>query len=396
MGNAARVSVALIALAGCTTTTAIHPEEIGRLDGYNVQTSPAPRQIETLGGGKITFDKDTALYLDLGGESQGGRFAAIRAQDQTFEGRTLSGRDVRASITQIRSARVEQPNKAAPVIALLSVLALAAVVGLYVATQQTAHPTPTSGRPLRIESKIVVATPCGSEGWGAEGGEPDTTRLSPELRAALAEAWTTTATFEHASVPAFARISTTLVALGAPARLVEATHRAALDEIRHARLAFGLAAAYGGKPVAPGPLPDLQRAAAVTASTRAELAAETVVDGCLAEGVAAAAAEEAARRAADPVVRATLQAVAADEASHAELAWDIVRWCCEGGDAALGDRLCSLVDRAPQVVGPALPADLERQLEAHGHLGAAAWRTLGEEVRAKVTTRLAVFARPSP
>ena len=45
MGNTARIALALLALAGCKTTSAIRPEEIGRLDGYDVQTSPAPRQI---------------------------------------------------------------------------------------------------------------------------------------------------------------------------------------------------------------------------------------------------------------------------------------------------------------------------------------------------------------
>jgi len=392
MVNAARVSLALLALAGCTTTSAIRPDEIGRLDGYDMQTSPQPRQIETIGGQKITFDGEAALYIDLAAGSQGGRFAAIHARDQTFEGRTTSGHEVRASILDIRSARIEKPNRAPVVAGVLSALALAGI--LLLIFMDKGQQQAVSRRPLRIESKIVVASAraasanFGSEGWEYEGGGPDTTHLSSEIRAALADAWTTTATFEHASVPAFARLSLTLVALGAPARLIKATHRAALDEVRHARLAFGLAAAYAGKPVAPGPLSDLHRASAVMADTLADLAAETVVDGCLGEGVSAAAAEEAGRRAADPVVRATLEMMAADEAAHAELAWDVVRWCCVNGGTEVSSRLDALVEKAPPIAGSSLPPHLERELEAHGQLRASVWRRLDAEVRTNVVARL--------
>jgi hypothetical protein len=383
--------LAVLALTGCTSTNAIRPEEIGRLDGYDLQTSPEPRQIETISGWKVNFDRNSNLFLDLDGGSQGGHFAAIHAHDQIFEGRTTNGQDVRASITQIKGARVEQRHIVVPLLVALGALALSLIVIGALLNQDQSQPV--SGRPLRIASKIVVARTRGSEGWGTGRGGPETRHLSPRVRAALADAWTTTATSEYASVPAFARISMTLVALGAPARLVEAAHRAALDEIRHARFAFGLAAAYAGRPVAPAPLPALQRASAVMASTLADLAADSVLDGCVAEGVSAAAAAEAARRATDPVVRATLEMIAADEATHAELAWDIVQWCCEEGGTDVSDRLGALVGRAPAVVGPSLPADLEPELAAHGQLGLSAWRALGNEVRVNVATRLALLAR---
>jgi hypothetical protein len=45
-----------------------------------------------------------------------------------------------------------------------------------------------------------------------------------------------------------------LLALGAPAELVEKAHVAALDEIEHARICFALASAYGGERYGPGPL----------------------------------------------------------------------------------------------------------------------------------------------
>ena len=84
-----------------------------------------------------------------------------------------------------------------------------------------------------------------------------------------------------------------------------------------------------GSPVGPGPLPELQKAPAVTGMSLAELAVESLIDGCLLEGVAAEVAARALIRARDRQARAALAVIARDEASHATLAWDVVHWCCE-------------------------------------------------------------------
>src|SRR5262249_6350017 len=102
------------------------------------------------------------------------------------------------------------------------------------------------GRPyLDGEGPRIAAAKRGA-GAGAwtEGDRPSTDGRTPEERASLAEAWTASALFEHASVASFSRVSLELMAAGAPADLVELAHLAALDEIRHARLCFALAAAY--------------------------------------------------------------------------------------------------------------------------------------------------------
>jgi len=49
-------------------------------------------------------------------------------------------------------------------------------------------------------------------------------------------------------------------------------------------------------------------------------------EGCVGETVAAVEAGEAGASAADPVVRSILEAIASDEATHAELAWRTVRF----------------------------------------------------------------------
>jgi hypothetical protein len=59
---------------------------------------------------------------------------------------------------------------------------------------------------------------------------------------------------EHASVAAFARFVLELLSAGAPLELVEGAGDAMRDELRHTQICFGLASAYAGAPIGPGPL----------------------------------------------------------------------------------------------------------------------------------------------
>ena len=114
-----------------------------------------------------------------------------------------------------------------------------------------------------------------------------------------------------------------LLSLGAPAELVDATHRAALDEVRHAKLCYGLAHAYGEPAQGPGRLVE------ASAPLEVGLAAFTqavVLEGCVGETLSALEAAWVAGRAADPRLRAALATVAQDELAHAVLAFDTVRW----------------------------------------------------------------------
>jgi len=149
------------------------------------------------------------------------------------------------------------------------------------------------GRPLCVEGDVIVAAAIRRDDWrtGRAGDDP--------------ARWLREAASEHASIASFARASLQLLALGAPPELVAGAHAAALDEIEHARLCYGLASsdeAWG-----PGPLP----IAPIDASPRA-VALETFLGGCVNETIAAL-------EAADP-------RIAADEARHAELAWRTLAW----------------------------------------------------------------------
>ena len=233
-----------------------------------------------------------------------------------------------------------------------------------------------AGRPYLVEDRARVASPergAGTRGW-SQGDPPSLAELTREDREELAAAWAADALLEHASVASFARASLALLAAGAPAELVELTHRAALDEVRHARLCFALASAYAGEDIAPGPFP-LGSHVAIEESLVA-LAVSTFKEGCLGETVAAVIAAEQLARATDPAVVAALTQIAADEARHAELAWQTVAWALRAGGsdvhAAVSRALCEATAMGSGGRAPDLHATPRRAMEAHGRLDAAA------------------------
>lgn len=196
------------------------------------------------------------------------------------------------------------------------------------------------GRPLRVRGRPRTAPTLGGAGWtdGPGASLPDVSLLSADERAREAARWVRDAREEHASIAAFSRLSLDLLALGAPAALVERTHRAALDEVLHARLAFALAGAYAGAPVGPDAWPEAVEGAASerTADTLRRVAIESLVDGAYGEGLAGLRA--GAESAADPAVAAVLDLIARDEAGHAALGWDLLAFCV-GRDASLAPAL---------------------------------------------------------
>lgn len=211
------------------------------------------------------------------------------------------------------------------------------------------------GRALRIDGVPHVAAIARRDGWTAD--------LEPCLdvpRARLADAWLAIAQLEHASIAAFAALAVRLVAAGAPPELIRQTHEAALDEVRHAQLAFALASAYAGSTLGPGMFEAATRAA--TDGDLRSLAIETFVDGCINETAAAHQAELAAAAAQDPVVAAALAQIADDEARHGALAWAIVAWCVREGAVTVAE-LAALTTSTPSVV------DENEDLAAHGVLG---------------------------
>ena len=276
----------------------------------------------------------------------------------------------------------------------------------YLVTEGPTPPPCGMGRPFLVHGDARTSYPVSAErGWSEGEVTPAADvleALDPVDRSALSAAWTDDALLEHASVASFARFSLQLLAVGAPAELLAASHRAALDEVRHARLCFALAGAYRGAPVAPSPFPFDGRVQ--VESELAAVAAATAREGCIGETLSAMIAAEQLAHATDPAVRRALTMIAEDEARHAELAWRVVRWALEQGDPAVRKAVVDVfgnaarhlpsIGAAPEGVDPALA-------RAHGRLDEdaarkAVVRAVTEVILPCATALLADAARKAP
>jgi hypothetical protein len=234
-----------------------------------------------------------------------------------------------------------------------------------------------NGRPLRVAGQQRFTRLVHSADWTAP---VELAPVGEDERALLAEIWTDDARAEHASVAAFAKLTLELVALGAPPQLVARASYAAVQEVEHARLCFALASAYRGAPLGPAPLPEAVVGDVVELD---RIARESLLDGCMCEGIAAEAAQLGAQSATDPAVARVLRIQAADEAQHAELAWAIVEWCISLG----GEPLRTLLREA---LGEAtLPRCHDLHLPAHGRIGKHVLEPRFEQLRARARERLA-------
>lgn len=181
------------------------------------------------------------------------------------------------------------------------------------------------GRPLYVEGVARLAPPVSGREWSDVGASVD---LDEATRATWRARLERTALEEHASVPAFARTICQLVALGAPAWLVEKTQRALADEIVHAKRSFEWVERLGGRAVSPGFFPE---AVASFAGDSIDAVATALVrdafrGGCVGETLAAHEAAELATFAPTSELRVFFETIAEDEARHAALAFETTRW----------------------------------------------------------------------
>lgn len=146
------------------------------------------------------------------------------------------------------------------------------------------------------------------EGYGGERAAASTS---------LGRAFARLAQLESVSIPAFGRLAGELGRLGFARDLVRRAKDAQRDEVRHARDTWRLARRFGAG------TSRLERMPASRDRSLFELALENIEEGCVREAYGAAVAAHQAERAADPEVRRVMNAIARDEAEHAELAWAI-------------------------------------------------------------------------
>lgn len=193
--------------------------------------------------------------------------------------------------------------------------------------------------------------------------------LPREVAARVGAEWARDAQFEHASIASFGRFALELLALGAPSELIESAHRAAIDEIEHARLCFSLATVYSDTALGPGPLPLSADAFAIP--TPAALVHATVLEGCVNETLAALEARAAHASAEPEAVRGALLAIERQESDHASLAFRTVGWAIAsfGPDVRASAR-AAFADAARDIGTGALPEvdPLDAACARHGRL----------------------------
>jgi hypothetical protein len=241
------------------------------------------------------------------------------------------------------------------------------------------------GRPLRVKGKILHPELRLGSDWTA-GAQPDVADLDEDTKRALEALWLHDAQKEHASVPAFSRISWQLTAVGAPANLVELANRSAIQEIDHARRCFALAAGYGGRSHSVEPMPELLKGGLDThGNPMIAMAVESLQDGCLLEDYNADVAKECFEICQDVAVKDVLKRITREERQHADFSWRMLEWLLIRGGApvqqAIAQTIAGLknVPRPTAVSAEKAPlvtkADPEK-LRAHGRLEDSRWAQL--------------------
>lgn len=186
----------------------------------------------------------------------------------------------------------------------------------------------------------------------------------PEGLAACAEGETVgerlafQAYYEAASVFAFQDLAATLrtaVGTGAAecAGLAAHAERAAGEETVHAASMAALATRYG----VVAPRPERPR---VSRREMIELARENAVEGCVRETYGALVAAHQARFATRADLRLAFAAIAADEASHASLSWDLHAYFC----SVLGPSVAAELDAAREAAFEAFATDAANRTES--------------------------------
>lgn len=180
------------------------------------------------------------------------------------------------------------------------------------------------GRPYETDSGYLRATEGTGSGWILDDLKPSVDGLSEDERRQLADHWTDVALAEHSSIASFSKFSLQLLAIAAPSDLIQRAHLAAMDEVRHAQLAFSLATAFRGTVIAPG---EFQPHVLSIQPNLVQICESTAREGCVVETLSTLSAAADLTKTTDPAIQRALSVIIQDESKHSALAWDTVRWC---------------------------------------------------------------------
>ncbi|TPV95254.1 MAG: hypothetical protein B7733_10890 [Myxococcales bacterium FL481] len=228
------------------------------------------------------------------------------------------------------------------------------------------------GRPFVVDGVCQVAPLRSGSGWTATGSSG-----AVQADAELAQYWLRVGQMEHASVASFARVAMWLMAVAAPADLVDRALSAGRDEVEHARLAFALARRYGAIATEPGELPIEH---ALDGAGLEALVVHTISEACCNETLAAVEAHEAWLGCTEPAAKAALATIAADEMRHAAFGWRIVAWALRQRPTlrdVVADAFHEALAGAVEASATAGGAEVENR-RAHGVLDGQTRRQVGQ------------------
>lgn len=189
--------------------------------------------------------------------------------------------------------------------------------------------------------------------WAGEALTEDALPMSnatAHARFVYGEDWIHRALGEHASIASFSVFTIALMSNGAPAGLVADALKAGLDEVRHSRMSFDIAARLTGQHEAPGPLPE---SSFEFGQDLKSLALAVAKEGCVDETLSAFSAAFEVKHITDVLdnrvqdalyssighagdrdhdlltfIKDELIIIAMDESNHAALAWRTLNWVC--------------------------------------------------------------------
>ena len=218
-----------------------------------------------------------------------------------------------------------------------------------------------SSRPLLAET----TTSCRDCPWSSSKS-----KHRQSLDANVVSTWSDRAVGEHASIASFSAFVIALLTHEAPPTLIADALQAAADELRHAQLAFGrAAAANSGDGLGPTGLPEshLHFTQDLTKLAQA-VAQEGFIDETL------SALELAQESEHDNDDKALLWGIAKDEARHSLLAWRTLQWVCTKDPVACQTTFQTVLH--PDRVAVAVEARFGRRPQSSSFLINDAWRRI--------------------
>jgi len=191
---------------------------------------------------------------------------------------------------------------------------------------------PSPGRPFTVDGAFRIPTSLVGNTDGSNAGntwkmnDVPSVRTNSSLSQVIAMEFSDQGEGEHASVASFARHTLQLLSMGAPGSLLMGSQKAALDEIKHAKMCYSIAETFLGDVIQPSTL-DID--GSVRAQSKEEVIQSVINEGCIGETISAVRAQVGSQYAKQPMIKDMLETIAADETNHAQLAWNTVQWAIE-------------------------------------------------------------------